>query len=206
MNSDLIHAILFDADGVVVNPMMQFSRHLSQVYGISQERTRDFFHGVFNQCLLGQARLENVLPPFLSEWSWSASLDEFITTWMREDHHVDDRLVQSILSLRKNGYLCCLATSQECHRAKYMRHEMGFDQLFDRLFFSCELGCMKPNPEFSAKIEQQLGITGKAILFWDDSQLNVDAAREWGWNAQLYTSFDDFEERISGILGSQLGI
>jgi hypothetical protein len=50
-----LRAICFDADGVVVYPQLQFSRYLNQKYGISPEMTREFFRGVFNDCLVGKA-------------------------------------------------------------------------------------------------------------------------------------------------------
>lgn len=192
----LMRAILFDADGVIVNPMMQFSVYLAHIYGITPEKTHNFFDETFDQCLLGRARLEDVLPPFLSEWGWPGSVDDFIATWMREDNHVDARLVQAIQRLRGEGYLCCLATLQECHRAEYMRREMGFEHIFDRLFFSCDLGCMKPDPEFYAKIEQQLGLSGKALMFWDDKPWNVHAARLRHWHAEVYISYETFERHF----------
>jgi HAD superfamily hydrolase (TIGR01509 family) len=56
---------------------------------------------------------------------------------------------------------------------------------------------MKPDPEYYANIEQQLGLPGEAILFWDDSPRNVEAARQRGWNAEVYTGFDDFNEKMA---------
>jgi putative hydrolase of the HAD superfamily len=192
-----VKAILFDADGVIVSPMMQFARHLAEVYGITPDTTRNFFHNVFDECLLGRSRLEEVLPPFLIEWGWPDSLEAFIAAWLREDHHVDARLADAIRACRRSGALCGLATLQEHHRAEYMRREMGFEQLFDRLFFSCELGCLKPDPKFYQRIERDLGLPGRAILFWDDLAWNVAAARDLGWNAEVYTGFEGFQEKMA---------
>lgn len=197
MKPHAIRAILFDADGVVIHPQRQFSRHLAEVYGLLPEKTLGFFEGIFNQCLLGRAQLEDVLPPYLQEWAWPGSVDEFIATWMREDHNIDALLMTDIQRLRQRCYQCGLATLQERRRAAYMRREMHFDRFFDGLFFSCELGYMKTDAAFYTSIEQQLGLPGDAILFWDDSAANVEAARSSGWNAEVYTSLDDFREKIA---------
>lgn len=188
-----VRAILFDADGVIVHPKMQFARHLAEVYGLLPQHTRGFFDGAFNECLCGKARLEDTLPPFLSAWRWPGSVEDFIALWLREDNQVDQRLAGAITALRGQGYLCGLATSQERRRAAFMRREMGFAALFDRLFFSCELGCMKPDPQFYAQVEQRLGLSGAAILFWDDAAENVQAARQRGWQAEIYTNFEAFD-------------
>lgn len=189
-----IKAICFDADGVVVYPQMQFSKHLKNEYGISPEMTQSFFGGAFNDCLVGKANLEEVLPTFLKDWGWKDSVDEFINTWLSKDHVVDVRVINAIQSLRQNGFICCLATSQERNRADYMKDKMGFQNVFDHLFFSCKVGWQKPHPLYYQHIENTLGLEKKSILFWDDSRVNIKAAREFGWNAEIYTEFDEFEK------------
>jgi putative hydrolase of the HAD superfamily len=166
------------------------------MYGISPEMTKPFFEGVFNDCLTGKADLKDVLPAFLKDWAWKASVDEFIQTWLRKDHVVDARLVEVIQRLRRLGWICCLATSQERNRAEYMKREMGFRALFDHLFFSCEIGWQKPERAYYEHIQNTLALEKKSILFWDDARRNVEAAREFGWNAEIYTEFGEFEKTI----------
>ena len=196
----VIKAICFDADGVVVYPQMQFSKHLGEQHGISPEMTRSFFHGVFNDCLVGKANLSKVLPTYLQDWNWKGSVDEFIATWLTLDHVVDVRLINLIQRLRQNGVICCLATSQERNRAEYMKTQMGFKDVFDYLFFSCEVGSQKPDLAYYQHIENVLDLEKEAILFWDDLELNVRAAREHGWNAERYTEFDEFEKTMRKYL------
>ena len=100
----IIKAICFDADGVVVNPQMQFSRHLEKAHGISPQMTQTFFSGVFNDCLVGKANLEDVLPAFLKEWDWKDSVGEFINAWLLADHVIDMHLINMIQRLRQDGY------------------------------------------------------------------------------------------------------
>ena len=191
-----IKAICFDADGVVVNPQMQFSKLLKEEYGISPEMTQSFFRGVFNDCLVGKDDLMDVLPPFLSEWGWKGSVDEFIDTWLLTDHVVDTRIITVVQNLRCNGMICCLTTSQERNRAEYMKTRMGFQDVFDHLFFSCEIGWQKPQHAYYQYVEKTLNLEKESILFWDDFRLNVESAREFGWNAELYTGFNEFEKAI----------
>lgn len=191
-----IQAVCFDADGVVVNPQKQFSRYLEREHGISPQMTGGFFRGLFNDCLLGKAQLSEVLPAYLQEWNWTGSVDGFIATWLQHDHVIDHRLVDAIQHLRQNGLKCCLATNQECNRAEYMSTAMGFQAAFDGLFFSCEMGSQKPDAAFYQHIEKMLALEKEAILLWDDLEINVMAAREFGWKAELYTGFSDFEKTM----------
>lgn len=191
-----IRAICFDADGVVVNPQMQFSKYLKKEHGISPEMTRGFFNGVFNDCLVGKADLKKVLPTYLIDWGWKNGVDEFVRIWLQTDHVIDSRLIRAIQNLRHNGMVCCLTTSQEHNRAEYMKTRMGFQEAFDHLFFSCEVGWQKPDHAYYRYIEKALHLEKEAILFWDDSQTNIEAARECGWNAERYINFDEFEKIV----------
>jgi putative hydrolase of the HAD superfamily len=132
-------------------------------------------------------------------------VDDFVAVWLEAENAPDERVVQVIRTLRKSGLVCGLATSQERNRAGYMATVMGFSELFDRLFFSCDLGSQKPEPQYYAAVEQSLGLEGQEILFWDDSSANVEAARARGWHAEMYTDFDGFSKRLAGILGTGAG-
>lgn len=194
--------ILFDADGVVIHPW-RFRRYLMEHHQITPEMTHEFYTGVFNQCLDGAADLRDVLPAYLQAWNWPDSVDRFLQIWFEVEDAPDERLLARISDLRAAGYLCCLATSQESHRAGYMRAQMGFDSFFDRLYFSCDVGYHKPQPEFYENIQYSLGGDASQILFWDDSEGNVLAARTLGWQAEVYTGLEDFERKIEGWLGRE---
>jgi putative hydrolase of the HAD superfamily len=79
---------------------------------------------------------------------------------------------------------------------------MDFSETFDRLYFSCELGCQKPDPAYYGAIERDLGLAGGGILFWDDATVNVESAREVGWNAEVYTRYEPFARTLAEALGA----
>jgi putative hydrolase of the HAD superfamily len=78
---------------------------------------------------------------------------------------------------------------------------MGFAEVFDCLFFSCELGCRKPDHAYYERITGILALGGSDILFWDDSPSAVEGARACGWNAEVYTDFEGFESKLALYLG-----
>jgi putative hydrolase of the HAD superfamily len=70
---------------------------------------------------------------------------------------------------------------------------LGLDHLFDGLLNSAVLGVAKPDPAAyaaaHASIEEHLGepIARHRVWFTDDRAANVEAAREFGWDAALFT-------------------
>jgi putative hydrolase of the HAD superfamily len=192
-----IQAICFDADGVLVRPQERFSNSLERKYGITLSMTHDFFDGVFNECLVDKADLAEALPPFLRAWGWPGTVESFIEDWLQYGADLDARLVHLIEACHHDGLLCCLATNQERNRMQYMKTQMGFDRLFDRCFFSCEIGAQKPEADYYRHIQNALGLKGQAILFWDDLAVNVEGARACGWNAEVYQEFEECEAKIA---------
>ena len=159
-----------------------------------------FFQKEFDICLVGKANLKTVLPPYLSAWGWNGSLDDFIRTWLDEENAPDQRMIKNVELLRQAGYPCYLATSQETLRADYIRRVMGFENIFDDLFFSCEIGVQKPDPAFYHHISANLNISGDHLLFWDDSLKNVEGARNCGWQAEVFSDIQDFRTRMAVYL------
>ena len=200
-----IKAVISDADGVLVFPW-RFAQHLTREYQITREATQAFFSGEFTDCLVGKADLAEVLPPYLAEWGWGRSVEEFMQLWFSVEDAVDEQVLNAMRMLRASGFVCCLASNQEQHRAAYMRTKMGFDAEFDALFFSCEIGAKKPDARFYKAIEDALGLPGEQIAFWDDTASHVDAAELRGWRAEKFTSAEKLEQQAAALLGRNTAI
>jgi len=194
-----IQAVVFDADGVLVFPD-RFAEHLTREHQITQEATRAFFQGKFHDCLLGSADLTELLPPYLKEWGWQGSPEEFMQLWFSVEDAVDTRVLDTAKALRSAGFVCCLASNQEPHRAKYMQEAMGFSVYFDHLFFSGVLGVKKPEARFYEAIETALNLSGEQIAFWDDSPAHVETAKQRGWSAERYTNYEEFQRQADALI------
>lgn len=194
-----ISALLLDADGVVIFPW-RFARYLEEEHAITPAQTRDFFGGVFLECLVGRADLKEELPPFLAQWGWPDTLDEFIARWFSTEDAADPQMMSVIHRLRSQGIPCYLATNQERYRLAYMREQMGFQAHLDGIFASCEVGHMKHDKAYFAEVTRQLALAPSTILFWDDSPGNIEMARAFGWQAEHFTTFAKFQEKMADIL------
>lgn len=194
----MIKVILFDADGVLINGEM-FTHVFASEFGVSTDLMLPFFEGPFRDCIVGNADLKEVVAPHLAEWGWNKGVDAFLKYWFKAEHRIDQELVDYIQTIRKQGIRCFIATNQEKHRSQYMLDNMGFAESFDDLFASAHFGHRKPSMEFYEKVMNGLGAVKKEeVLFWDDTPKNVEAAREFGIHAEIYTSFTDFKEKMAG--------
>ncbi|NDU75892.1 HAD-IA family hydrolase [Actinomadura sp. DSM 109109] len=59
---------------------------------------------------------------------------------------------------------------------------------FDERVYSCRIGVAKPDPRAYAICAGRLGVKPADVLFFDDNEGNVLAARETGMRAEVFTS------------------
>lgn len=129
---------------------------------------------------------------------WEKSVEELLRYWFKSEHKVDENIIEAIKKLRQRGIKCYLATNQEKYRTEYFIHQMGLGRVFDGIFSSASIGAKKPEPAFFSHIKKSLAaVQGSEILYWDDAEENVKAAREFGFKAEVYTTFDQFKRKMT---------
>ena len=196
----MIKVLIFDADGVLINGVI-FSKIFSKENNIDINKINLFFDGPFKDCLVGKADLKEVVAPYLEEWGWKDGVDNFLEYWFSAEHSIDQDLIDYIGEYRKNGIKCVMATNQEKYRAEYIFNKIGFVNSFDKMYVSAHLGHKKTSIYFFRKLFEDLGdIKKDEILFWDDDIDNINTAKEFGINAELYTTFEDFKEKMKKFL------
>lgn len=193
--------MLFDADGVTIINETYFSKKLERDFSISTKITEPFFTGEFQKCITGQADLKELLGNHAKEWGWKKSVDELLAYWFKCEHNVSEELIEGIQKVRSMGIKCYLATNQERYRTDYIIDQMGFGKSFDGVFSSANIGYTKPGKEYFQHILGDLeGILPEEIVYFDDSEKNVIAAKELGIDARLYSAYEDFDRVVKELL------
>ena len=178
-----IDAILFDADGVVQRPFAARRDAWLELLGSGRDVDK-FVAAIFEVeelALEGQADFIEGLSSILAEWGCQGTVDDALVAWTMIE--VDAEIAEIVRSLRRGGLKCCLATNQEPHRADYMSAKLRYAELFDKEFYSCRMGVMKPAGAYFRAILNNIDIPAGNVLFLDDHRINVDAARETGIHA-----------------------
>ncbi|WP_309572747.1 HAD family phosphatase [Deinococcus sp.] len=188
MNPDT-HILLLDVDGVLVTPPDWFGARLLHEHPAA---ARDFFQTAFVSASTGRSDLLEHLPAFLAILNRNQTPDAFLREWVESEHHLNAELLPSVQELRAQGWRTFLATNQEAHRTAYLLDDMELRDVVDGHFASYAVGHRKPDPAYYTEVTRRLGVHPAQIVFWDDSAGNVQAARDAGWNAYLYTDVEGF--------------
>jgi len=107
-------------------------------------------------------------------------------------------LVDRVRSLRRQGYTTGIITNNVREFGDGWRALVPVDELFDFVVDSSSAGVRKPDPRiFEIALNQLNGIPAQQVVFLDDYQANVDAARTLG--LQAITVGVDLQAAISEL-------
>jgi putative hydrolase of the HAD superfamily len=113
----------------------------------------------------------------IGELDLAFSPDDFITAfvgWARGPYPG----TRSLLSqLHRTHRLACLSNSNELHTPL---HRRSMAPLMDRFYFSEEIGQVKPDQEIFEHVIRDLDVLPQRVAFFDDTPVNVKAARNVG--------------------------
>lgn len=198
----MIKAIIFDTDGMIIHREMYFSERFSKEFNIPLEKILPFFKNEFKLCLIGQADLKKELQKYLPLWGWKGSTDELLDYWFSHEADIDEALIEDIKQLRARGFKCYLDTNNDQYRTQYLLVNLNLKNVFDGVFSSAFIGSAKPEAEFWQAIYAQLQpLPKQEILVWDDDEKNVEAAKSFGFQAELYSGIEAYKTRMSLLMG-----
>ncbi len=84
--------------------------------------------------------------------------------------------------LSQSYTVACLSNTNVLHWDR-MQEDMGLGRFFDYAFASHEMGLVKPDVEAFLKPVEAMDAEPQRVLYFDDNQINVDAALKLGMDA-----------------------
>ena len=76
---------------------------------------------------------------------------------------------------------------------------ISINKYFQHSFLSYEIGIMKPEREIYTHTIEKLGCSPNEIVFFDDSEANVQAAVKIGMNAHKVLDFNDLKDKMKTL-------
>jgi putative hydrolase of the HAD superfamily len=147
----------------------------------------------------GKTSLLNFYHEFIDETGYSLPFDLF----QKEFASIIGSLkndCESVLSELKKDFaaLAMLSNTNSLHIEK-IRKETSLLTYFDSLFFSYELGMVKPDHEIFYEVSKQLDTRPGNIIFFDDNAANIEAARTCGFKAFVVNSPAEISARLKTL-------
>ena len=138
-------------------------------YETGQLSTRQFV------CLAKQA-----LSIELNDQSFSHIFNEMIVAPFEQSEQV-------LKTIKQKYKLAILSNTNPLHFEK-IQSQFTIYQPCDHLFLSHQMGVMKPNKQIFNRMLDTLNCRPNEVMFFDDNQPNVEAARKLGIQSELITA------------------
>lgn len=192
--------LMVDVDGVLIHGRptdgLPLFTYLERDLGLLQQ---EFFQTCWGDIIIGREPLEPGLAKVLAKIAPHLSAATLIDYWFENDRRLDLNLLEELAAIRQSGISLFLATNQEHRRARYLMEEVGLGTHFDGILYSAALGHRKPSPEFFRLGTERAGVLPGEIAFIDDMAENIEAARQFGWNAAQWTAGARLHETLSAF-------
>ncbi|MGO6844475.1 HAD family hydrolase [Rhizobium ruizarguesonis] len=185
--------LMVDVDGVLIHGRpadgLPLFTYLERDLGLRVDLLQqEFFQTHWRDIIIGREALEPRLAGVLAKIAPHLSAETLIDYWFENDSRLDLDLLAELAALRQSGITLLLATNQEHRRARYLMEQIGLNAHFDDIIYSAELGHSKPSPDFFRLATERAGVLPGEIAFIDDMAVNIEAARQFGWNAAQWTA------------------
>jgi putative hydrolase of the HAD superfamily len=183
--------VIFDLGEVLATPPDLYAslaaplgRHPEAV-GAAYWAYRDAYdRGGIVQAFWNDVLAELGIPPAESIVAELTRIDTAAWTTIRPD------AMPLLSSLSKTGIRVGILSNATREMAQAARHTPWAQYITD-WFFSSELHLAKPDRAIYHHVTNTLGLPPECILFIDDRPVNVEAARDAGWNAHVWISGAD---------------
>ncbi|MCX7338615.1 MAG: HAD-IA family hydrolase [Alphaproteobacteria bacterium] len=189
--------IIFDVDGVLLTVTDARGRYLwsldaKEKLGFRTQHFQKIFNVDWEDCVTtGKIDTKDYLARVFHDPVFDdiqISPNDFIDYWLRDSNNgsttykINQPLVRFIETLE---IPVGIGTNQDPYRTQWIKSLIGH-QPFDFIFSSSSIGANKPDALFFHHIQKVLNVPASEILLVDDTQANIDGAKQQGWEAFFY--------------------
>ena len=130
--------------------------------------------------------------------------EAIVAAWQSYLTEVPTERLDMLLKIKQHYSINVLSNTNTVHwqmaKHTFFRYKgLNVENFFDHIFLSCDLGVEKPDPLIFSKVVEGLQVPAHDILFFDDSEVNCQAARNCGLQAlvapagsEWFKYFDDY--------------
>ena len=197
----ILRAIFFDLGGVILRTEYQAPRErLAERLNMTYEDINKivFESETARKASLGEVRVDEHWRAVMRRLRLPASEAKTIRAEFFAGDVIDRDLLNFIRSLRPHYKTGVISNAWGDLRDYIVKHQ--FDDAFDTLIISAEIGMMKPQPRIYQLALKQARVEAKEAAFVDDTPKNVEAANALGMHGILFRDPAQVAENLKALL------
>ena len=200
----ILRAIFFDLGGVILRTEYQAPRErLAERLNMTYEDINKivFESETARKASLGEVSVDQHWRAVMRRLRLPASEAKTIRAEFFAGDVIDRDLLDFIRSLRPQYKIGVISNAWGDLRDYVVKHQ--FDDAFDTLIISAEIGIMKPQPEVYQLALKQAQVEANEAAFIDDTPRNVEAANALGMHGIVFRDPAQVKENLKALLNHQ---
>ena len=199
-----LRAIFFDLGGVIVRteyqaPRERLAERLNMTY---EDISKIVFEAeTSRKASIGEVSVEEHWLAVTRKLRLPDSEAESVRTEFFAGDVVDRDLLDFIRSLRPRYKTGVISNAWGDLRDYVVKHQ--FDDAFDMLIISAEIGMMKPQPEVYQLALKQAQVQANEAAFVDDTPKNVEAANALGMHGIIFRDPAQVKENLKALFSQR---
>ena len=200
-----INAIIFDLGGVILN--INYQKTINEFANLNLISEDSYFSkslqtDLFDQIETGKISANEFLIE-IQKKNTAVSIQQIKSAWNAMLLNLPQKRIELIKKIRKKFSIYLLSNTNAIHIAEFKR-KIGADRyhefynLFDKVYYSHEIGVRKPNAKAFEVILEENQLAPHEVFFIDDSIQHIKGAKKLGIktgyiskNLTLSTFFSD---------------
>ncbi len=134
--------------------------------------------------------------PYLKKWGVDLNEKQFFDFWFKAET-ANQEMIDLAKELKTQGTKVFILSNNFFERAQYYRQTFPeLEKIFDKIYYSWETGFVKPDKRAYKHLLTENNLSAQDCFYFDNSQENVDAAKELGMKAYLFESTQETKKII----------
>ena len=199
--TDRRRLLLFDLGGVLVEYIGLEEVRRLYLGDLDEDAVQARFAGtlsLFAEFENGRMTSQEFGRAFVAAWSLDVAVDDFLVRFESWSNRLYPGAAELLAALRPRHRLAALSNSNVLHWRRNT-DVLGVDDLFERAFSSHQIGFRKPDVRAYRFALDALGVQPDEVMFFDDVEDNVAAARKLGITAHQVVGVEGLRSRLQEL-------
>jgi putative hydrolase of the HAD superfamily len=204
-----INNIIFDLGGVILNIDYHLTIQAFQRLGIPNFQelyTQANQNNIFDDFETGKISSDAFLSYVKEQSGININTNQIIEAWNAMLLDLPKTRLDQLNILKSDFKLYLLSNTNEIHVEAFKKiiatsfGSYWFEDVFEKVYFSNEIGLRKPNTEIFDFVLEQNSLAKSETIFFDDSIQHIEGAKNSGIESFLITKDKPFSYYLSSFL------
>ena len=146
----------------------------------------------------GQCSVDTFASAILSDYQIDMTPTDFLAAFKAWPQGLSAGAAQLVRDANRSSTVACFSNTNVIHWNSQTDHAQ-IRNMFDATFASHEIGFVKPEPAAFEHVVKALGVQAEEIVFLDDAEANVRAARDIGIQAHRVYGVDEARAALTNL-------